>query len=62
MAKTLYKYILCRQWQDKKDGKLIETDINMNDCKDFETFLKKLHKKGQINDDELENIDSSYYA
>jgi len=62
MAKELYKYILCEQWQDKKDGKMIETDINMNKCKDFNVFLKKLYEKKQISEEEFNKIDSAYYA
>ena len=62
MAKELHRYVLCKQWQDKRDGHLIETDIDMDACKNFEAFLKKLHTKKLITDEELETIDSSYYA
>ena len=62
MAKETHKYILCRQWQDKKDGRLIETTIDMQKCKTFDDFLNKLHKNHEISDEEFENIGSAYYA
>ena len=58
----MYTYILCKNWQERKDGRVITTNYNMNKFKDLDSFLKELYKNEEITEDELNEIVTDYYA
>lgn len=54
-------YWLCEQWQNKTDGKRIETTLDMNSFKDLDAFLKALKKSKIITPEECDKIMDVYY-
>lgn len=59
--KNVNVYWLCEQWQDKKDGRRIETTLDMNSFKDFDSFMKALKKSKTITEEEFQKYSSAYY-
>jgi len=56
------KYILCKKWESKEEGRLIETTLDAKDFKGVEAFLKALHKKQLVTDEEVDQVLDVYFA
>ena len=55
------KYLLTEQFQSPKDGKIIETDLDVNIFKDVDKFFKALAKEGTLTKEESNKYSSVYY-
>ena len=55
------KYLLTKQFEPPKDGKIIETDLDVNIFKDVDKFFKALAKEGTITKEESNEYSSVYY-
>ncbi len=58
----MHKYILCRFGESDASGKKIETSVNMDSYKDFDKFLDALYKKGDISEEDKQEVVSAYYV
>ena len=57
----MHGYMLCRQWQDKKDGRHLDTELDMDKFKNLDLFLKELYKREEITEEEFNEVTSVYY-
>jgi len=62
MAAKTYTYILCKKYETEAEGRRIETTINLDTCKDFESFIKTLRKKSEISETDAEEFSTAYYT
>ncbi len=53
--------MLCRQWQDKKEGRHLDTELDMDKFKNLDLFLKELYKREEITEEEFNEVTSVYY-
>ena len=60
--KPTYKYTLTKDYQSPTDGKVINTDINIEDYADVDKFFKALVKAKVITKEESEELTSVYYV
>lgn len=57
----MHGYMLCKQWQDKNEGRHIDTELNMDKFKTLDLFLKELYKREEITEEEFNEVVSVYY-
>ena len=61
-ASNKHVYWLCdSNTVRSEEGRRIETGLNMDTCKDFESFIRQLLKRGEITEQEAESYSSAYY-
>ena len=62
MASKEHIYYLCKEMEDKSEGRRITTMLNMDSYKTLDAFLKALAVGGTITQQEVKEIASVYYG